>query len=222
MSRCAPVCLVAIILTILIDGLIAEIPITRRVEDVEVRQSDGLLYRLPNNTVPLAYDITLTTRVDAANFTFNGNVRIQILTRQSTQQIVLHHRQLTISDVRLWTTNDPPQEVTLGAFTYYAELEFLEIPISGNPLPAGSIYYLEINYIGTLREDNYGLYRSSYRNNDGVQIWQAATQFEPTDARHAFPCYDEPQLKANFTVTINHASAYTALSNMPVSSVIEK
>lgn len=185
MSRSAPVCLLTIILTVLIDGFIAEIPITRRVENVEVRQSDGLMYRLPNNTVPLSYDITLTTRVDTANFIFNGNVRIEILARQLTQKITLHHRQLIISDTRLWTTNNPPQEISLGAFTYNAELEFLEIPITGNPLTAGSIYYLDINYIGTLREDNYGFYRSSYRNNDGVQVWQAATQFEPTDARHA-------------------------------------
>jgi aminopeptidase N len=217
MSRSVPVLLVSIVLLTLINRLIADstFPITRRVENVEIRQDDGRRYRLPNNTVPEAYDITLTTRVDNADFIFNGNVRISILATEATSLITLHHRQLTIVDVRLWTITS--QEVSVGAFSYNPDLEFLEIPVNVGGLTAGTRYILEINYIGTLREDNNGFYRSSYRNDNGDQIWQAATQFESTNARHGFPCYDEPQLKANFTVTIIHGSAYTALSNMPVS-----
>lgn len=219
MTRSAPVVwLFAIVFIALTDKVCtAEHPITQHAGKVELRQDDGRRYRLPNDTVPESYDITLTTRIDYADFIFNGNVRIGIYVNESTQLITLHHRQLTITDVQLWTTTSPAQQVALGAYTYDPVLEFLQIPVSVS-LTAGVRYSLSIDYTGTLREDNYGFYRSSYRNDDGRQIWLATTQFESTDARHAFPCYDEPQLKAVFTTTIIHGSSYTALSNMPVSA----
>lgn len=219
MYRSASLRLVTIVLVVLIDRLIAEssCPIEQPVKNVGVRQNNDINYRLPNDTVPETYDITFTTRVDSGDFNFNGVVRIGILARVATQLITLHHRQLTIADIRLTTTTDPERDINLNPFRYDQTSEFLEIPTT-IPLEAGARYYLEITYQGILREDNYGLYRSSYTNDAGVQIWQAATQFEPTDARHAFPCYDEPQLKAFFTVTIKHGETYTALSNMPVST----
>ncbi len=181
--------LFGIVLIALTDKLSAENshPITQRIENVEVRQDDGRRYRLPNDTIPETYDITLTTRVDNGIFSFTGNVRIGILANESTQVITLHHRQLTITNVQLFTTTTPAQAVTIGAFDYDPLTEFLLIPVAVN-LTAGTRYTLSIDYAGILREDDAGFYRSSYRNDSGVQIWLATTQFESTDARHGFPC----------------------------------
>ena len=61
-----------------------------------------------------------------------------------------------------------------------------------------------------------GFYRSSYKDQDGKTKYIASTQMEPTDARRAFPCFDEPALKAEYTITLVAAKGMTCLSNMDV------
>jgi aminopeptidase N len=61
-----------------------------------------------------------------------------------------------------------------------------------------------------------GFYRSKYVVN-GETRYMATTQFEPTEARRAFPCWDEPAIKATFNISLVVPKALTALSNMPVS-----
>lgn len=63
-----------------------------------------------------------------------------------------------------------------------------------------------------------GFYRSSYKDKDGKTGYMATTQMEPTDARRAFPCFDEPALKAQFTITLVADKHMTCLSNMDVAS----
>jgi puromycin-sensitive aminopeptidase len=77
---------------------------------------------------------------------------------------------------------------------------------------------LKIEFTGTLNEKMAGFYRSSYTTPSGEKRWAAVTQFEPTDARRAFPCWDEPALKAVFSVTLIAPADRLALSNMPVVS----
>ncbi|KAK9764313.1 hypothetical protein K7432_008285 [Basidiobolus ranarum] len=66
-----------------------------------------------------------------------------------------------------------------------------------------------------------GFYRSSYNDKDGNKQHMAVTQFEATDARRAFPCWDEPALKATFDITLRVRKDLTALSNMNVISESE-
>lgn len=81
-------------------------------------------------------------------------------------------------------------------------------------LPVGTAS-LHIVFSGILNDYMQGFYRSKYFV-DGEERYMATTQFESTDARLAFPCWDEPALKARFNVVLTTPVGYTAVSNMPV------
>ena len=85
-------------------------------------------------------------------------------------------------------------------------------------IPAGSKAQLTHVFKGTLNDNMAGFYRSSYKDAKGAEKFMATTQMEPTDARRAFPCFDEPALKAEFTVTLIADKGLTCLSNMDVKS----
>lgn len=85
-------------------------------------------------------------------------------------------------------------------------------------LKKGSKAQLRIKFNGILNDNLAGFYRSSYKTKSGEKKYMATTQMEPTDARRAFPCFDEPALKAKFTVTLVADKGLTCLSNMDVKS----
>ena len=82
------------------------------------------------------------------------------------------------------------------------------------PLKEGAAL-LHIVFGGVLNDYMQGFYRSRYSVN-GETRYMATTQFESTDARLAFPCWDEPLFKARFRVWMNTPAGYTAVSNMPI------
>ncbi|XP_058056487.1 aminopeptidase N-like [Anopheles bellator] len=177
-------------------------------------------YRLPNNTYPLRYNLELTTSIHndsigSDRFKFEGKVTVQLMTEDQivTNNITLNYRRIEIKHVKLWYEQGGAEHIILNdnsSFTLDEQREFLTIH---SPLPLEGMYYLEIHYNGTLREDNAGFYRSSYTDDSGVIRWLAATQFSSTDARHAFPCYDEPGIRAPIALRVIHGTDYSVLSN---------
>lgn len=92
---------------------------------------------------------------------------------------------------------------------------------------ATSDIVLSINFTGTMNNAMAGFYRSKYKPvggptadtpKEGDFSYMLSTQFESCDARRAFPCFDEPNLKATFDFEIEVPKSQTALSNMPVQS----
>jgi aminopeptidase N len=82
---------------------------------------------------------------------------------------------------------------------------------------ASGLYALDIAFSGNLTESLHGYYRSSYLQGNETH-WMAVSNFEPTDARRAFPCFDEPAMKATFQVNLKIKKGLTALSNTPVNT----
>lgn len=182
-----------------------------------VSAQDDATFRLPANTRPMHYRIELTTDIDRGDFDFSGVVNIRFQALVNTSEIILHSRQLTIQNINLFYAGNASAILIEPNITHTQDelREFLIIP-TAQELEIYEQYIVEIAYSGVLRTDNFGFYRSSYRDPDGNIHWHATTHLQPTDPRHAFPCYDEPGIRARFSIEITHNANYSAFSNMPV------
>ncbi|KAH8382805.1 hypothetical protein KR009_005335, partial [Drosophila setifemur] len=175
-------------------------------------------YRLPNNTAPEAYRVELWTNAHNGTRAFNGSVEIDIQVLELSTEIKLHYRQ-TDNFVASIISRDVVNPVAIPlSVANETTRQFLTLTPTDSSVSfaAQTNWTLSITYNGTLRSDMGGFYLSSYTDDDGTVHYLATTQFESTDARHAFPCYDEPAKRANFTITIHHDPSFTAISNMPV------
>ncbi len=174
--------------------------------------SDSLAVKLPGNVLPTAYQLTITP--DLSEYTFDGEADITIEVLSSTRSITLNAVELDIFRARL---TRPAAEPLNGTVTYEADEETATITFPAEIAPGPATLSLEFN--GTLNDRLRGFYRSRYTGADGADRYLASTQFEPTDARRALPCWDEPSLKAAFTVTLVVPDGLAAISNMPEESV---
>lgn len=129
---------------------------------------DEVNYRLPNNTKPETYDISITTDIAHEIFEFSGTVKIGVRALNITDSITLHQRQLKIDRINLET--EFGLNVRVLPPHYDPVTEFLTIYTTDEPLLPANLYFLTITYKGTLREDMGGFYRSSYTNSDGKTV----------------------------------------------------
>ena len=164
---------------------------------------------LPETARPSKYRIKL--QPDLKNFTFDGEQSVDLLILEATSAIVLNSIDLEISNTTLHAngTTLTSKSVTIDKDAETATLEF------GETIQPGDAR-LEMVFTGELNDKLMGFYRSEYTSQDGETRYLATTQFEPTDARRAFPCWDEPAKKATFEVTLVFSDEYQAVSNTPV------
>ncbi len=164
---------------------------------------------LPSNVKPTKYRMTLQPNL--ASFTFKGEQTVDIEIVEPTARIKLNAAELEISRVSLVRNGSATvaHSISLDEDTETATLDF------GQTLSPGPAQ-LEMEFAGILNDRLVGFYRSEYQDTEGETRYLATTQFEATDARRAFPCWDEPALKAVFDVTLVFAEGFEAVSNTPI------
>ena len=164
-------------------------------------------YRLPPNVRPTAYRLTLTP--DLENFTFTGQVSIDLQVSESTGRILLNAAELQITSASITDAYGGPMPASGILLDEKRERAYLTFP---REIATGRAT-LSMEFSGILNDQLRGFYRCRYTDADGADRNMAATQFEATDARRAFPCWDEPAAKATFELTLRIPSELTAVSN---------
>ncbi|KAF2071698.1 hypothetical protein CYY_006979 [Polysphondylium violaceum] len=173
-----------------------------------VDKNDRLV--LPNNVVPNTYDLHITP--DLKNFTFKGEVDITVEVTKPSKTITIHSIELVIHTAKLG-------DQVASKIEYYVPEEVAILTFEKEIEPVKSAK-LSLTFDGILNDQLKGFYRSKYVV-DGEDRYLGTTQFEATDARRAFPCFDEPALKAVYNVKLTVQSHLTALSNMDVTETVE-
>lgn len=163
-------------------------------------------FRLPESVHPEHYELMIEPDLDA--FTFTGHETIDIVVAEQIDKIVLNAKELEIEEAYVYQPGGTrlKARVTLDDVTQMASLQF-----EGEVGPGAWKLYL--SFKGTINDRLKGLYRSFWRDADGNKHVIATTQFESTDARSAFPCFDEPAFKATFKVELVIADHLQAISN---------
>lgn len=191
----------------------------------------GAEYRLPRTVHPEHYKLEVITHLNDADdgFRFSGRVWIRIACDEDTDRITLHSKQLKMNESsvyirRISGDNQTANDATTSTLVkpqkmhYDDKRDFLHVDVTENDrLRRGSVYELFLAFEAPLQKALNGYYLSSYFDKTAQRdLYLSVTQFEATYARQAFPCFDEPAMKAKFEIILGHADKYQALSNMPI------
>ena len=168
-------------------------------------------YRLPRHVRPIRYDLRLEP--DLATLAFAGDETVTLEIAEPTAEVVLNAIDLAFGEATL--TNSRGDSLR-GTPVVDEAAERCRITFPSQITPG--TWRLRLTFTGTLNDKLRGFYRSSYKDPSGEARLMAATQFEATDARRAFPCWDEPAFKAVFAVALVIDPALTAVSNTAVVS----
>jgi puromycin-sensitive aminopeptidase len=193
--------------------------------------ADDTDYRLPRTVAPRRYELQLSPDLQEATFT--GHERVEIDVLEQVNEIVCNAAELEIESVCLTPAADAADapggggegaardgegtagvEIgVVGEVRLDEERERATFTFAGVIAPGR--YVLDLSFTGVLNDKLRGFYRSTFTDGDGNQQVIATTQFESTDARRAFPCWDEPDRKAVFSISLEVPPGLTAISNWP-------
>jgi alanyl aminopeptidase len=161
--------------------------------------------RLSSDVVPSRYKLDLT--LDPAKTDFSGAVSIELKVHKATDIVWLNQSDLTVNAATAEQSGAKLAVKIIPGGQDFVGFEFSQ------PLSVGEAR-LRVEFAGRVNLNaGAGIFLSK-RNDDRYLF----TQFEPIDARSAFPCFDEPGYKVPWRVTLHIPAAQTAVSNTPVES----
>ncbi len=161
--------------------------------------------RLPRDVLPLRYAPRLA--IDPAQGTFSGTIDIDVRVARPTDVVWLNAKNITLRDAKAVAAGAPADEIAAVRIGGSDDVMGLKLD---RPLPAGEArlslsYSAPIDAVGAI---------GVFRQQEGER-WYVVTQFEPMDARRAFPCFDEPDMKAEWQLTLVVPQGMGAFANMP-------
>lgn len=164
-------------------------------------------FRLNPQIKPKNYKLHLDLDLEQASFAGSADVNIDV--GDDTSELILHALDLEIADANIKTEGS---ESAIDSWSVNPETETVTFKLT-EPLTAGSQPQLKLNFSGNFNSKLVGIYLSTFKDENGEEHRIASTQFEAPHARRAFPCFDEPEFKATYEISLTADSALSALSN---------
>ncbi|XP_047509219.1 glutamyl aminopeptidase isoform X1 [Pieris napi] len=194
-----------------VEGNILSTDISKK---TKTKEDHVINYRLSRDVRPLNY--TLILWPDLERRCFKGQVTIRMRVLRPTTNIEVHVKNLSINYVDF--NDDANRFVQINTTNLIPKREVYEVQFGHNEISEG-VYKLTLNFTGKLDTGIVGFYQSKLRG--GLSM--VASKFQPTYARQAFPCFDEPDFKATYDITLVKPIDYVALSNMnEISKSVDK
>src|SRR5438034_1963383 len=166
--------------------------------------------KLPKEVVPLEYCVRIVPNID--KFTFTGAETIKLSVRSQVRQLALNALELKITDASLDGKTLPDSAIKIDE-----KNELLTLALPSNV--ATGDHTLALSFAGKINQQGQGLFYMPYQEQgSGAKKVMLGTQFEATDARRFFPCWDEPVFRAHFQLTTVVPENWLAVSNMPIES----
>ncbi|XP_060657359.1 glutamyl aminopeptidase [Drosophila nasuta] len=173
-------------------------------------------FRLPDVFRPEHYELRILTHINGPDhLRFEGQVKIKFKVNAHINNITLHSKNLTIDETQIIVTSRYGNNCIVKS-EFDEDKEFFILQLC-ELLQDDEHYELMIPFEGFLNNNQSGYYWSSFNNTKTNETnYLAVTQFSPTLARLAFPCFDEPHLKATFNITLGYHKSYIGQSNTPI------
>ena len=170
-------------------------------------------YRLSEDIQPEKYSLFFD--LNLKEFRYICREEIALTISKPISQIIVHSKDLKIKEVNLQQGNKELPSV----FSLDPKTDKLVVKLANKKTVKGKVKLI-IRFDGKIREDLVGLYRSKYKDKKGKEQFWASTQFEPAYARMCIPCFDEPEFKSVYSITMKTDREFDSISNLPAKKTI--